>query len=170
MGFLVLFAVAVLGCAAPDVAPAFLGISRHAPDLFVAVAAYLGLRGRGAGALAGAVFLGCLRDCASLDPLGMHGFVLGAVAFVFLRPERVHVPTGASRALLVAVACVLAHGLLLLHLLVVPRDGSGPDFASLRGAFPTALWTALASWPLLALLDKTGLLDDQTGARRGLAA
>jgi len=168
MGLLVLFAIAVLACAVPDLAPSLLGISAHPPDLFVAVAAWLGLRGRGAGALVGAVVLGCLRDFASIDPLGTHAFVLGTVAFVFLRPERAHVATGWSRALLVGLACVLAHGLLLVRLLVVSRDA--PDFASIASAFPTALWTALASWPLLALLDKSRLLEDLTGARRGLSA
>ncbi len=168
MGFLVLFAVAVLACAVPDFAPAFLGISAHSPDLFVAVAAYLGLRGRGAGALAGAVVLGCLQDFTSLDPLGTHAFVLASVTFVYLRPERTQAPTGWSRALLVGLACVLAHGILVLRLLVVSPDG--PGFASIKGAFPTALWTALASWPLLALLDRTRLLEDLTGARRGRPA
>ena len=168
MGLLVLYAIAVLACAVPDFAPAFLGVSRHPPDLFVAVAAYLGLRGHGAGALVGAVVLGCLRDFASLDPLGTHAFVLATVTFLFLRPERAHVPTGWTRALLVGLACLLAHVLLLLRLLVISPDG--PGFATLGGAFPTALWTALASWPLLALLDKSGLIEDLTGARRGLSA
>lgn len=167
MGFLVLFAVCVLACAVPDAAPAVLGIARYPPDLFVAVAAWLGMRGRGAGALAGAVFLGCLRDFASLDPLGTHAFVLGAVAFLFLRPDRVHAPTGPARALLVGLACVLAHGLLLLRLLVMSKDA--PAFDSFGGAFPTALWTALVSWPLLSLLDRAHLLDDLAGARRGVS-
>ena len=104
MGLLVLFALSVLGCAVPDFAPSTWGIARHAPDLFTAVAAYLGLRGRGAGALTGAVLLGLLQDCASLDPLGTHAFVLGVVALVFLRPGRVDVVQGPSRAICVSTS------------------------------------------------------------------
>ena len=167
MGLLVLFALSVLACAVPDYAPAFLGIERHVPDLFAAVAVDLGLRGRGSGALAGAVVLGLLEDCASLDPLGTHGFVLGMVAFAFLRPERAAPPRGASRAILVALGTLLAHALLLVRLFVVTQGGLG--FSSLGAAFPTAIWTALASWPLLSLLDRTHALDDFGGRGRGLS-
>ena len=168
MGLLVVFALAVLACAVPDLAPPFLGISRHCPDLFVAVAVNLGLRGKGAGALGAAVALGLLQDCASLDPLGTHAFVLGFIAYVFQRPERDERVNGASRAILVALGSLLAHVLLLVRLLVVTRGGLG--FSSIGGAFPTALWTALASWPLFSLLDRTHALDDFGGRRRGLPA
>ena len=167
MGFLVLFALAVLACAVPDFAPAALGIHRHAPDLFAAVAVSLGLRGRGSGALAGAVVLGLLQDCASLDPLGTHAFVLGLVAFVFQRSDGGEPMRGASRALLVALGTLLAHALLWLRLLVIMQ--ASPGFASIGQAFPTALWTALASWPLLSLMDRTHALDDFGGGRRGFS-
>jgi cell shape-determining protein MreD len=165
---LVLFAVSVLACAVPDFVPAALGIQRHAPDLFVAMAVALGLRGRGPGALAGAVVLGALKDCASLDPLGTHAFVLGVVALVFQRSDGGEPVRGASRAILVALGVLLAHALLLVRMLVIPRLGVG--FASIGGAFPTALWTALVSWPLLSALDRLHLLDDFGGSRRGLSA
>ncbi len=167
MGLLVLFALAVVACAIPDFAPAFLGIRQHCPDLFVAVAVDLGLRSRGPGALAGAVVLGLLQDCASLDPLGTHAFVLGLIAYVFQRPERREPLRGASRALLVGLGTLLAHAILLLRLLVVARGGVG--FDSIGAAFPIAFWTALASWPLLSLLDRTHALDDFGGRRHGLS-
>lgn len=169
MGLLVLFALAMLGCAVPDFAPRFLSISRHAPDLFVAVAAYLGLRGRGVGALAGAVTLGLLQDCGSLDPIGTHAFVLGTIAFVFVRPDRGAPVVAASRALLVALAVVLARLLLVARGLVVAPDAT-PSLAPLVAALPTALWTGLATWPLLSLLDRARALDDFTGARHGVSA
>lgn len=168
MGILVLFALAVLGCAIPDFAPSWLGIARHAPDLFTAVAAYLGLRGRGTGALIGAVMLGLLQDCASLDPLGTHAFVLGVVALVFLRPGRDEVVNGPSRAILVALACVLARFILVVRTLAVTPDG--PRFDSIVSAFPVAFWTALATWPLLSLLERTHALEDFTGGARGVSA
>jgi len=169
MGLLVLFALSVLACAVPDLTPAALGLSRHAPDLFTAVAVYLGLVGRGYGALTGAVLLGLLQDCASLDPLGSHAFVLGIVALVFLRPGRSTPIRGASRATCVVLGCVFGRLLLVVRMLAVMKEGR-PGLGFVADGVLSALWTALASWPLFALLDRTHALEDFTGGTRGVSA
>jgi rod shape-determining protein MreD len=166
MGLLVLFALGILGCALPDMAPRALGLAAYPPDLFVAAAAYLGLRGKGGGAIFGAVLLGFLRDAASLDPVGTHASVLGVVAFVFLSPDRARPPVGAARAIAVVGACLLARVLLEGRgLLLAPE---GPGLGALPGSIPAGLLTALVAWPLFALLDRTRVLDDWTGTPRGL--
>lgn len=169
MGVVVLVAWAVLAAAIPDAMPAWASIDRHAPDLFVAFAVWLGVRGTGLHVVGWSILLGLLADCASLDPLGTQGFVLGAVTLTLARPrgdrrER----AGLGLAAAVAGGTVLARVLAALRALPLHRD------VDLVGAFgaslPTALWTAVASWPLLAFLDRTGLADDLTGRRSARAA
>jgi cell shape-determining protein MreD len=110
------------------------------------------------------ILLGLLLDCTSLDPLGTHAFVLGAVTFLFCRRSgSSRGVTGALVPLTVAAATVVARVLSVVRCLPLHRDFAVAD--PLLAAFPTALWTALASWPLLALLDKTRAVDDLTGRR-----
>ena len=102
-------------------------------------------------------------------PWETHAFVLGVVAFVFAEGahHRGRV-VGASRCLFVVVASVLATWLYLLRIL--PFAGASPPFAAAWGAFPTALWTALASLVLYPTLDKYKLLDDLCGRRHAFSA
>ncbi len=164
MGVLVLFAWVVLASAAPDAMPSWLSIDRHAPDLFVALTAYLALRADGHGVVRWGIVLGLAKDCVSLDPLGTHAFVLGTVAYLLARRRSpASEARGASRALLTGAAELLAHVLYLLRSL--PLHRGGPGLSALPAGFPIALWTALQSWPLFALLDRTRVLDDLAGRR-----
>ncbi len=167
MGILVLLALSIVAAAVPDAAPHVLAIDRHPPDLFLALAAYLALRGRGYEAVPWAVGLGALQDCASLDPLGTHAFVLGTVAFL-LSSGRDHAGRmgGVTRAFAVAGAGALAHVLYLVR--SIPVTSSLPTASALLDGLPIGLWTAVFAAPLLALLDRTGALDDLAGRRRGV--
>ena len=167
MGLLVLLALALLAAAVPDAAPHVLAIDRHPPDLFLALAAYLALRGRGYEAVPWAMALGALKDCASLDPLGSHAFVLGTVALLLSSGrERAGSVRGVTRAFAVGAAGVLAHALSLVR--SIPVTGEVPTAAAFLDGLPIGLWTAVFAAPLLALLDRTGALDDLAGRRRGV--
>jgi rod shape-determining protein MreD len=169
VGPFVVFAWAILAGALPDVAPARFGLDRAPPDLWVALAAYLGLRGTGYHVVTWGIVLGLLVDCTSLDPLGTHAFVLGTVTFVFARPRGAS--RGASGALVplaVAAATVLARVLYALRCLPLHQDA--PVWGTIVGGFPAALSTALVSWPLLLLLDRTGAVRDLTGRRHAARA
>ena len=125
MGLLVLLALALLAAAVPDAAPHVLAIDRHPPDLFLALAAYLALRGRGYEAVPWAMALGALKDCASLDPLGTHAFVLGTVALLLSSGrERAGSVRGVTRAFAVGAAGVLAHAISLVR--SIPVTGEVP--------------------------------------------
>lgn len=168
MGPLVLLALALLAAAVPDAAPHLWAIDRHAPDLFLALAAYLALRGRGYEAVPWAIGLGALKDCASLDPLGTHAFVLGTVAFLLSSGrERSGKVRGVTRALAVAGAGALAHAIYLVR--SIPVTNELPTASALLAGLPIGLWTAVFAAPLLALLDRTGALDDLAGRRRGVS-
>ncbi len=163
MGALVLLLLTFLAAAVPDVAPRALSIASHPPDLFVALAAYLALRGSGYAAVGWAVLLGCAKDAVSLDPLGTHAFVLGTVAFLLARDRGAHAAgrepiRGVARAAAVGGAVVLSGVLYALR--AWPIAGSAAPFAAIPAAFPCALWTALFSAPLLFALDRTRALDD----------
>lgn len=165
MGLLVLFAWAVAAGAVADLAPARFGLDRHPPDLWVAMAAYLALRGAGVHGVRWAVLLGLLEDGASLDPLGTHGFVLGATTLLLARPPSSdRRPLGLTLPLTVACATVLARALYAVRCLPLHRDV--PFLPTVLAGFPAALWTALATWPLLAALDRVGAVDDLLGRRR----
>jgi len=167
MGLLVLLALALLAAAVPDAAPHVLSIDRHPPDLFLALAAYLALRGRGYEAVPWAMALGALKDCASLDPLGTHAFVLGTVALLLSSGrERAGSVRGVTRAFAVGAAGVLAHAISLVR--SIPVTGEMPTAAAFLDGLPIGLWTAVFAAPLLALLDRTGALDDLAGRRRGV--
>ena len=171
MGVLVLLLWAVVACAVPDAMPARLSIDRHAPDLFVALAAYLAVRGRGLHVVQWGILLGALKDCASLDPLGTHAFVLGATTLLFARSrddDDAPAPSGASLAVSVAAATLVAGVLYAVRLLPMRVGGPGA-WRLVLDAFPTALWTALVSWPLLSLLQRTGGVDDLLGRRSARA-
>jgi rod shape-determining protein MreD len=169
MGLLLLVLGAIVAVAVPDAMPARFAIDRHAPDLFVALAAYLALRGTGLHVVKWAILLGLLKDCASLDPLGTHAFVLGTTALLFAR-SRGESPgvRGVSLALSVFAAAVVSNVLLVLRTIPMHREGS--SLRQLADGVPVALWTALFSWPLLSLLDRTGAMNDLTGRRSERAA
>lgn len=167
MGLLVLFAWAVLASAVPDAAPRWLGIDRHAPDLWVALAVWLGTRANGYAVTGWAALLGALKDACSLDPLGTHAFVLAAVAFVFVRRRGAPV-RGVALAVALATGTMVAHVLYVLR--SVPLHAEGPALGNLLAGAPTALWTAIAAWPLLGLLDRTRALHDLVGRPGGLPA
>jgi rod shape-determining protein MreD len=170
MGLLALVGWIVLASAVPDLVPRTLGIADHAPDLFLALAVYLPLRGRGFSSVKWAILLGLAKDVHSLDPLGTHAFVLGTVAWVVARGTRSGVPAdGIGRLVRVGIASVLATWLLALRLLPV-TEVRMPLSDLFLGAFPVALWTALACGPLFALLDGLRLFDDLSGRLRGLPA
>jgi hypothetical protein len=142
-------------------------MSRHAPDLWVALAVWLGTRSESPAVTGWAALLGGLKDACSRDPLGTNAFVLAAVAFTFVR-RRGAPPRGASLAGTVFVGALLAHVLYVLRSIPLHRDA--PLLSSLPAGFPTAFWTALVAWPLLGLLDRTHALDDLVGRRDGLPA
>jgi rod shape-determining protein MreD len=169
VGVLFLVLIAVVAAALPDACPTFWGISSAPPDLFVAVAALLALRGSGPRAVPWAIALGFAKDAVSLDPLGTHAFVLGTTALLLGR-ERVmsQAPEGAGRAVAVAGAALLAHAIYVLRMIPVSR--SGPTLSGLLVGFPVALWTGLLTWPILSLLERTRALDDLVGRSRGLPA
>jgi cell shape-determining protein MreD len=170
MGLLALACWIVLASAVPDLAPRRFGIAAHAPDLFLALAVYLPLRGRGFSSVKWAILLGFAKDAHSLDPLGTHAFVLGTVAWVVARGVRTGVPcAGPGRLVRVAVASVLATWLLAFRLLPV-TEVRMPLSAVFLDAFPIALWTALACGPLFPVLDRLRLFDDLAGRLRGLPA
>ena len=169
MGVLVLGLLAIVASALPDACPTFLGIASAPPDLFLAVVALLAIRGSGPGAVPWAIALGIAKDATSLDPLGTHAFVLGTTALLLGRERPVAaVPHGAGRAVAVAGAALLAHALYVVRMIPVFR--AGPSFASFLVGFPVALWTALLTWPLLSVLERTRALDDLVGRSRGLPA
>ncbi len=168
MGPIVLLALALVSAAVPDAAPHVLSIDRHPPDLFLALAAYLALRGRGYEAVPWAVGLGALKDCASLDPLGTHMFVLGTVAFLLSSGrERAGQVRGVTRAVAIAGAGALGHAIYLVR--SIPVASSVPALSDFVAGLPIGLWTAVFSAPLLGLLDRTGALDDLAGRRRGVS-
>lgn len=170
MGLLAFLGWIVLASAAPDLAPRALGIDRHAPDLFLALAVYLPLRGRGFASVKWAILLGFAKDAHSLDPLGTHAFVLGTVAWVVAREARGGAPSeGIGRLVRVAVASVLATWLLALRLLPV-TDVRIPARELFLASLPTAFWTAVACGPLFPLLDRLQAFDGLSGRLRGVPA
>ncbi len=169
MGLLVLLAWAVLAGAVPDVVVPRLGAFGAPPDLYVALATFLALKGNGVHAVKWGILLGLLADCASLDPLGTHAFVLGSVAFLFARRHGDARPVGGVLVpLSVALATVVARVLYVVRCL--PLHQGGPVLDPLRSALPAALATALVSWPLLLLLERSGAIDDLTGRRHATRA
>lgn len=168
MGPLVLILWLVLAAGLPDLLSGALGLSRHAPDLWVALVVYLAARGRGYAAVGWGIVVGLLRDAQSLDPLGTHGFVLGVVGLLFAegRRDRGEV-TGLSRWLCVGAGVVAAAWIYTLRMLPL---GGGLSLQALLGAVPAALTTMLVVVPLYASADRLGALDDLCGRARGLPA
>ncbi len=168
MGVAVLWVLAWLAAAVPDLCPALLGMRSHPPDLFLALAVYLAMRGRGTAAVKWGIALGAAKDCLSLDPLGSHAFVFGVVAWLFARREG-HAPaTGTLRVILTACAALVAQWLYLLRMLPVAHGGI--TVGAFFGAIPSALFTAALAPPLFALLDRTRALDGLAGRAREVPA
>jgi rod shape-determining protein MreD len=171
VGALVLLLLTFAAVAVPDLAPRFLGLDRFPPDLLAALAVYLALRGRGEGVVLWGCLLGAAKDATSLDPLGTHAFVLGAVAWLFARDRErggTDSVVGVSRAVAVAAGVLAAHALYALR--AWPVGGRGVSLGALLAAFPTAVTTAVVAAPLFALLDRTGALDDVAGRPDALRA
>jgi rod shape-determining protein MreD len=169
MGIPVLLLLIGVAAALPDLLPDFLSIRSHPPDLWVALTAYLALRARGFESLKWAIFLGLVKDALSLDPLGTHGFVLGAVAWLFAEGGgRRGAVDGLSRLILTAAAALLAGWIYLLRLL--PMGGGVVTAGAFLDALPAALWTTVLSASVFPLLDRWRLLDDLCGRKRGLPA
>jgi rod shape-determining protein MreD len=170
MGLVALVLWVGVASAIPDLASGALSIERHSPDLFLALAVYLPLRGTGFGAVGWAIVVGLAKDMLSLDPLGTHAFVLGTVAWFVARGRRGGVARdGGTRLVQLVVASVLGSWLLALRLLPV-TEVRAPLSSVFLDAFPTALWTALAAAPLFSLLDRLHAFDDLVGRPRGLPA
>lgn len=168
MGWLVIVAWMVLAAGLPDLLPPALGLSSHAPDLWVALVIYLACRGRGYAAVGWGMVIGLLRDAHSLDPLGTHGFVLGLVGFLFCegRSDRGRL-AGPARLACVFLGSVAASWAYVARSLPM---GGGFSPQPLLAAFPTALWTSLAALPLYLSVDRFSALDDVAGRRHGLSA
>jgi rod shape-determining protein MreD len=153
----------------PGLCPAWLDLPAHPPDVWLLPVAYAAFRGRAYHAVGLGIALGLLRDCLSLDPLGTHGFVFGAVAYAFCEGRRMRPPvTGLPRLLLTVLAALLAGWLYLLR--VLPLGADAPPLSEALHVVPTALWTGAASLLLFPLLDQTRVLDDLLGRARGLPA
>ena len=168
MGALVLLLLVVVAGAVPDACPQFLGIAAHPPDLLLALAANLSLRGSGYGPVPWSIGLGIAKDAMSLDPFGTHAFVLGTVSLMLVRDRSSESPArGLLRVGAISLAALFGHVLAVLRSIPVAREGF--SFAGLAAGFPVALWTGLLTWPLLALLDRTRALDDIAGRTRGLS-
>jgi rod shape-determining protein MreD len=169
MGLPALIVLLLLAAGLPDLMPRALGLSAHAPDLWLALALYLTFRAPGYGAVGWAIAIGLVEDCLSLDPLGTHGFVLGTVAWLFAEgaSHRGRLD-GGPRLLMTALASVLAGWIYLLR--IVPFGGGVVTAGAFLQAFPTALWTTVLSAALFPLLDHRGVLDDLCGRPRGLPA
>ena len=168
MGALVLLLLVIVAGAVPDLCPSFAGISSYPPDLLLALAAYLSLRGSGYGPVPWSIGLGFAKDAMSLDPFGTHAFVLGAVSLMLVRDRSGESPArGLLRVGAVMFATLFGHVLAVLRSIPVAREGF--SFGGLLAGFPIALWTGLLTWPLFALLDKTRALDDLAGRTRGFS-
>jgi rod shape-determining protein MreD len=164
MGIAVLALLSWVAASVPDACPSWLGLSANPPDLFVALAAYLALRGQGTAAVKWGILLGAAKDCLSLDPLGSNAFVLGVVAQVFGRREG-HAPLdGLARAVATGAAALFASWLYLLRM--APVSHGTLTFSAFLGAVPSALATAVLAPPLFSLLDRTRVLDGLAGRGR----
>ena len=137
--------------------------------MFLLVVLYLTLRAPGYHAVPWAIGIGLVRDSLSLDPLGTHGFVLGAVAFLFAEGRaRRGIVRGGLRLGFVALGALLSGWLYLIR--VLPLGGDVVTFGAFLDVFPVALWTAVLSGALYPFLDRYRLLDDLCGRPRALFA
>jgi len=169
VSLVVLFALLMLAGALPDLLPDVLSLQRHPPDLWVLAVLYLALRARGYKAVGWAIAIGCVRDAASLDPLGTHAFVLGAVALVFAEGNRQRGRIeGFSRVILTCAGVLLAGWLYLLRML--PVGESAVTAGAFVDAIPVALWSGVMAAGLYALLDRYHLLDELCGRKHALSS
>jgi rod shape-determining protein MreD len=162
VSLVILFLLMILATMLPDLLPSFLSLQRHPPDLWALSVLYLAFRARGFKAVGWGIVIGLVRDSVSLDPLGTHAFVLGALAFIFCegRRQRGRID-GMGRLVLTGAGVLLASWLYLLRLL--PMGASGITFATWIDAIPVALWSALMAAGLFSVLDRYGLLDELCG-------
>jgi rod shape-determining protein MreD len=149
--------------------PDVLALRAYPPDPWVLLTAYLALRGRGFKAVGWAVALGAVRDALSLDPLGTHAFVLGAVAFAFCEGRRHRTPAQGPVRLLATFGAVLVAGWLYL-LRVLPMGNVHLSAADVFGVVPTAFWTTLIAAGVYPILDHFRVFDDLMGRPRGIPA
>lgn len=168
MSYVAVFGLVLLAQAAPDLCPAWLGLHRHPPDLWVVLVAYLAFRGRGYRAVGWGIGLGLIRDALSLDPLGTHAFILGMVAFLFCEGSRRRGAIDGLLGLLLTFAAALLAGW-LYPLRVLPAGGA-LSWAAFGQAVPVALTTTLAAALLHPLFDRYHLLDEIGARARGLPA
>ncbi len=169
MSVVALFGYLLLAAALPAVMPRTFGLAAHGPDLWVALVAYLALRGRGYAAVGWGIALGFLQDALSLDPLGTHAFVLGLTAFVFCEGQGHRKPVdGVTRLFAVLGAALLAGWLYVLR--VLPFGGGALVASDLVHALPMAAFTALFAWGFFPILDHFRVFDDLIGRSRGLPA
>jgi len=164
----VVFGLVLLAQAVPDLCPDWMGLQRHAPDLWVVLVAYLAFRGRGYRAVGWGIGLGLVRDALSLDPLGTHAFILGTVAFLFCEGSRRRGAIDGLLGLLLTFVAALVAGW-LYPLRVLPMSGSLP-LAAFSDAFFVALTTTLAAIVLHPLFDRYHLLDEIGARTRGVPA
>jgi rod shape-determining protein MreD len=169
VSLVVLLALMLFATALPDLAPPFLSIGRHPPDLWVAAVLYLALRGRGYKAVGWAILIGLARDSVSLDPLGTHAFVLGTIAFFFAEGGRQRGRLeGLTRLSLVAVGTLAAGWLYLLRIL--PLGSDVVTAAAFLDVVPGVLWTVVLAAGLYPMLDRGRLLDELCGRTRAFPA
>ncbi len=168
MSYLVLFGLILLSLALPDLCPPVLGLDRHPPDLWLVIVVYLALRCPGYRAVPWGVGVGLVRDAASIDPLGTHGFILGTVAFLFCEGRRRRGAVDGGMALLAVLAAGLVAGW-LYPLRTLPATGSLSPALFAHGTF-TAITTTVLAAGLLPLFDRYHLLDEIGGRARGVPA
>lgn len=166
MAVLALIVLVLLASAMPDLCPR--GLERYGPDVWVLVAVHLALRVRGYAAVGWGILLGVVRDALSLDPLGTHAFVLGAVAFLFCEGRRQRGNVDAVLEIGVTFLAALLAG--WLYVLRVLPLGAPPPWPGLWHAVPVAVVTAGLGLVLHPLLDRFHVLDDLGRRVRGLPA
>lgn len=169
MALIALWCFVLLAAALPGAWPRAFPFAEHPPDPWVALVVYLALRGRGYAAVGWGILVGATQDALSLDPLGTHAFVLGAVAFLFCEGRR-HRPDveGLPRAIATLAAALAAGWMLWLRCL--PYGDRAADVADLLHAVPVAVWTTVLGAALFPLLDHLRVFDDLVGRPRGLPA
>lgn len=159
----------LLAAALPDLMPHALSIHRHPPDLWAVAVLYLAFRARGFRAVGWAIAIGAVRDCASLDPLGTHAFVLGCTAFFFCegRSSRGRI-AGSTRVALTALGVLTAGWLYLVRIL--PLGGEVVTLEAFVAVVPVALWSALLAAGLYSMIDRYRLLDEVCGRTHAFQA
>lgn len=169
MAFFALWCFVLLAAALPGLMPRALALAEYPPDPWVLLVVYLALRGRGYAAVGWGILLGSVRDGLSLDPLGTHAFVLGAVAFFFCEGRGHRSAVEGPGRVLATFAAALAAGWLYLFR-ILPLGGGVVEVADFLQAVPVAFWTTLVAIGVYPILDHFRVFDDLMGRNRGLPA